>query len=101
MAAGSRREEIDAKLKGWERDLERLRLALARAPDEVAARHGGAFVELYRRKEIAKSCWERVRGVYLPDPEAVRQLEKALAEMGAAWMAAQPMFAEVCGPQTG
>ncbi len=98
MATGGRRDEIDAKLKGWERELEELRLMLARAPDEEAARHRGTFVELYRKKESARSHWERVRGVYLPDPESVRQSEKALAEMEAAWSAAQPMFDEVCGP---
>ncbi len=100
MAIGGRREEMDAKLKGWERELEKLRLALARAPDEKADRLSAAFVELYRKKESVKSSWERVRGVYLPEPEAIRQLEKALAEMEAAWSAAQPMFAEVCGGQT-
>ncbi len=98
MATGGRRDAIDAKLKGWERELEKLRLMLARTPDEIAARHSGTFVELYRKKESAKSHWERVRGVYHPESESVRQAEKALAEMEAAWSAAQPMFAEVCGP---
>ncbi len=72
MATGSRREEIDAKIKAWERELERLRLALARAPEGEEAKHRGAFVELYRKKEIAKSRWQGVKGVYRPEPEALR-----------------------------
>ncbi len=88
------------KIKAWERDLEKLRLALARAPEEAEAEYAGAFVELYRKKEIAKSRWELVRGAYLPEPEAVRQFEKALGEMDAAWSAAQPMVAEVLGAKT-
>ena len=95
MAVGGRREEIDEKIKGWEHELERLRLKLARAPEEVEAKYSGPFVELYRKKEMVKSSWERVRGVYLPDPEAVRQFEKTRADMEAAWSAAQPIFAEV------
>ncbi len=95
MAAGGRREEIDAQIKGWERELEKLRLKLARAPEEVEAKYAGAFIELYRKKETVKSSWERLRGVYLPEPEAVRQFEKARADMEAAWSAALPIFAEV------
>ncbi len=95
MAAGGRREEIDENIKEWERELERLRLKLARAPEEVEAKYGGPFIELYRKKETVKSSWERLRGVYLPEPEAVREFEKAQADMEAAWSAAQPMFAEV------
>ncbi len=94
MAAGSRREAIDAQIKGWERELEKLRLKLARAPEEVETKYAGAFVELYRKKERLKSSWERVRGVYLPEPEAVRQFEKAQADMEAAWSAARPIFDE-------
>ena len=48
MATGGKREEIDAKIKGWERDLEQLRLALARAPESVHAEYQTRFVEVYR-----------------------------------------------------
>jgi hypothetical protein len=97
MAAGDRREEVDTKIKEWERELEKLRLGLACAPEEAEAKYSGIFAELYRKKEIAKSRWEPVRGAYLPEAEAVRQFEKALGEMDAAWSAAQPMLAEILG----
>jgi hypothetical protein len=67
MAAGRRREEIDAKIARWEKDLERLRVALVNAPEDLNAKHHPTFVELYRRKEVAKSRWEAIRGVW---PEA-------------------------------
>ncbi len=100
MATGGRREEVDARIKAWERDLEKLRLALARAPQEVDARYAEAFVELYRKKEMVKSRWEEVRGVYRPAAEDVRQFEKALEDMEAAWTAARSMCAEVLGVET-
>jgi hypothetical protein len=95
MTTGGRREEIDAKIAAWERDLERLRVALANAPAAVNAKHGSSFVELYRQKEVAKSRWEAIRGVYRPDPEAVRHCDDALAAMQAAWAAGESMFSEV------
>lgn len=95
MAAGERREEIDAKIARWERDLERLRVALANATDAVNVQHHPAFVELCRRKEVAKSRWEAIRGVYQPDAQAVRRCEEAMSAMEAAWQAAQPMLTEM------
>lgn len=101
MATGGKREEIDAKIKAWERELERLRVALARAPEPVHAKYNPGFVELYQKKEVVKSRWEAIRGVYRPEPAAVHGFEDALAGMEAAWPAAQPMFAEVLQAQPG
>lgn len=95
MTAGGRREEYDAKIARWERELEHVRIALANASDPLNARHHAAFVDLYRQKEVVKSRWEAVRGVYRPDPDAVRRCEDALAKMEAAWTAAHGMLAEV------
>lgn len=95
MATGGRRDEIDGAIKVWECDLERLRVALANAPEAVNARHHSGFVELYRHKEIVKSRWETIRGVYQPEPDAVRRFEDAFASMMAAWADAQPLRAEV------
>ena len=95
MSTGGHRDEIDGKIAGWERDLERLRVALANAPEAVNAKHHAAFVELYRQKETVKSRWESIRGVYRPKPEAVKRCEEALAVMETAWAAAQPMLTEV------
>jgi hypothetical protein len=95
MASGGRREEIDARIKQWEQDLERVRLTLARAPEEVHARWNADFITLYRQKEIVKSAWEAIRGVYHPEPEAAQGFERALVAMDAAWTACQPMLAEV------
>lgn len=95
MSAGGKREEIDAKIKAWERELERVRLALAHAPDSVHDRYHPTFTEVYRAKEIAKSRWEALRGVYQPEPAAIRQFRDALEAMEKAWAAAQPMFADV------
>jgi hypothetical protein len=95
MATGGKREEVDAKVKAWERELEGLRLALAAAPDAVHAIHHQRFVELYRQKEIVKSRWEELRGTYRPTPEARRRFEEALAAMEAAWAVAESMRAEV------
>jgi putative heme degradation protein len=95
MATGGRREETDGKITAWERDLERLRVALANAPETVNAKHHPTFVELYRQKESVKSRWEAIRGVYQPDAEAVRRCEEALAAMEAAWARAEAMVTEV------
>lgn len=99
MAPGGKREEVDARIKAWERELELLRVALARAPESVHTRYTPSFVELYRQKEILKSRWEAIRGVYRPEPPAVQRFEEALAAMEAAWTAAQPTFADVLKPQ--
>ena len=98
MATGGMRDEINAKIKGWERELERVRLTLARAPDAVHDRCYPTFAEVYRVKEILKSRWEAVRGVYQPEPAAVERFQEALKSMEAAWAAAQPMFAEALKP---
>lgn len=95
MAEGGRREELNTRIAHWEGELERLRVALANASDALNARHHSAFVELYRLKEVAKSRWEAIRGVYRPDTCAVRRCEQALATMEAAWQQAQPMLAEM------
>jgi hypothetical protein len=95
MATGGRREEIDAKIVAWERGLEKLRVALANAPETMDAKYHATFVELYRQKEVAKSRWEAIRGVYRPDAEAVRGCDQALAAMEVAWARAESMRAEV------
>lgn len=100
MAEGGRREEIDARIARWERDLERVRVALANASDALNAQHHPTFVELCRRKEVAKSRWEAIRGVYRPDPQAVRRCEDALAAMDAAWQRAQATLTEVAAMQS-
>ena len=99
MATGGRREKIDAKIKAWERELERVRLALSRAPESVHARYHPTFTEVYRAKEIVKSRWEAVRGVYQPEPAAIQRLQDALEAMERAWAGAQPMFADVLKPR--
>ncbi len=98
MATGGTREEMDAKIMAWERDLERLRVALARAAEPVHARYHPAFTELYRGKEIVKSRWEQIRGVYRPEPAAVQRFQEALAAMEAAWRAARLMLDDVLKP---
>jgi hypothetical protein len=95
MATGGRRDEVDGAIQAWESDLERMRVALANAPEAVNARHHIGFVDLYRHKEIVKSRWETIRGVYQPDTDAVRRFEDAFASMTAAWADAQPLRAEV------
>ncbi len=95
MASDGRREEMDAKIKGWERELERLRVALARAPESVHAQYYSQFVEVYRAKEVVKSRWEAVRGVYRPEGKEMERLQEALSAMEKTWATAQPMFAEV------
>ena len=95
MATGGTREEVDAKIRAWELELERLRLALAAAPDEVHAAHHQSFIELYRQKEIVKSRWEVVRGAYQPSPDAGRRFAEALAAMEKTWAAAGSMRSEI------
>lgn len=97
MATGGRRDEIDARLAGWEAELETLRLRLAGGPEEQHAKHASTFAALYRRKELVRSRWEAIRGIYGPDPAAVRAFEAALADMAAAREAAAPLVAEILG----
>ena len=99
MATGGKRDEIDSKLKAWERDLERFRVALARAPEPVNAQHNPRFTEVYRAKEILRSRWEAIRGVYQPDPAAVHCFEEALSAMEEAWAAFQPVLADLMKQQ--
>lgn len=99
MVTGGKREEIDGKIKAWEHELERVRLALARAPESVHDRFHPTFTEVYRAKEIVKSRWEAVRGVYQPEPVAIQRLQDALEAMEKAWAVAQPMFADALKPQ--
>jgi hypothetical protein len=95
MATGGKRQEVDAKIRAWESELERLRLALAVAPDAVHAAHHQRFVEVYRQKEVVKSRWEMLRGTYQPTPEMSQRFADAFAAMEAAWAAAETMRAEV------
>jgi hypothetical protein len=89
---------MDAKVALWERELEQVRVVLANASDAVNAKHHPTFVDLYRRKEVVKSRWEAIRGVYRPDAEALRRCDEALRAMEAAWGAAQDMRVEVRRP---
>lgn len=98
MASGGMREEMDAKIKTWEGELERLRVALARAPESVHAQHYTRFVEVYRAKEVVKSRWEAVRGVYRPEPTDMDRFREALSAMEQAWATSQAMFADVFRP---
>ncbi|MGE5849671.1 MAG: hypothetical protein ACM362_06060 [Candidatus Methylomirabilota bacterium] len=95
MASDGRREEMDAKIKAWERELERLRVALARAPESVYVQYYPQFVEVYREKEVVKSRWEAIRGVYRPDITELERFQEALSAMEKIWATTQPMFAEV------
>jgi hypothetical protein len=99
MATGGKREEVDATIKAWERELERLRVALGRAPDSTHALYNPRFVEVYRAKEVVKSRWEAIRGVYRPEPADVERFQEALASMEKAWAGAQPMLADVLKPR--
>ncbi len=92
-----RRSEVDARLAGWERDLERLRVRLGGGSEELHRKHEAAFRELCRRKETLRARWEEIRGVYRPEAAAIRRVEESLAELAAAWQAARPMVAEVLG----
>jgi len=98
MATGGKREEVDAKIKAWERELERLRVALGRGPESSHAQYYPRFVEVYRAKEVVKSRWEAIRGVYRPEPADVERFHEALASMEKAWATAQPMCADVLKP---
>ncbi len=99
MASSGKRAEVDGRIKAWEEELERLRLALAQGPPELHERFGQRFVTLYRAKETAKSRWEAVRGVYQPEPEDLRRFEEALRAMERAWAAEQPLLSEMLGPR--
>jgi hypothetical protein len=99
MASGGRRDEVDTRLQAWADELELLRVRLAAGPEALHAKHAATFQALYRHKETLRSRWEAVRGVYRPEPEAVRRFEEALSAMEAAWSTAEPMVAEVLGMQ--
>ena len=99
MTADGPREEMAAKLKAWECELERVRLALARAPDSIHDRHYSGFIEVYRAKETVRSRWEAVRGRYQAEPDAIRRLQDAFEAMEKVWAEAQPMFAAVLSQQ--
>ncbi len=93
MASSGRRDGIDAKIRDWERELERMRVGLAAGPEDRHASQEQRFVALYRRKEVVKSRWETVRGVYRPDAAAVARFEEALKEMEEAWTEYAPLLA--------
>jgi len=95
MASDGWREGVDAMIKAWEQELERLRVALARAPESVHVQYYPQFVEVYRQKEVVKSRWEAIRGVYRPDAAEMERFQEALSAMEKSWATAQPMFAEV------
>ncbi len=85
MAASGKRDAIDAKIREWERELEHMRVGLAAGPEDRHAAQEQRFVALYRRKEVVKSRWEAIRGVYRPDAAAVAQFEQAWKDMEDAW----------------
>ena len=93
MPSSGRRDGIDAKIQDWERELERVRVGLAAGPEGRHASQEQQFVALYRRKELVKSRWEVIRGVYRPDAAAVARFEQALKEMEEAWMECAPLLA--------
>ncbi len=95
MTSDSVRNEHDERLKMWERELERLRVALGRAPDAVHEQCSPEFRALYRTKETAKSRWETIRGVYRPAPAEIEGVQVAFEAMEKAWVAAQAMIAAV------
>jgi hypothetical protein len=95
MSSGRIRDERDDRLKTWERELERLRVALGRAPDAVHEQYSSEFTALYRAKETVKSRWEAIRGVYRPAPAEIEGVQVAFETMGKAWVAAQAMIAAV------
>lgn len=95
MAIGSIREARDERLKTWERELERLRVALARAPEELHEQYSPEFTALSRVKEIVKSRWEAIRGVYQPAPVEIEGVQAGFEAMEKAWAAAQTMIASV------
>ncbi len=85
---GGRRTEVDGRLMAWEAELEAVRVRLGSGPDSLHAAHAQAFEELYRRKEVLRSRWEAIRGVYRPEASAVQGFETALSAMEEAWAAA-------------
>jgi hypothetical protein len=99
MGSGGKRADVDGMIKGWEQELERLRLALACGPAELHEQFGQRFTDLYRAKEVVKSRWEAIRGVYRPEAAAVTRFEEALHAMEATWDAEQSMVSEVLGSQ--
>ena len=99
MTTDGAQEEIAGKLKAWERELERVRLALARAPDSIHDRYQSTFIEVYRAKEVLRSRWEAARGGYQKDRDAIHGVQDALDDMEKAWEAAQPLFATVLNRQ--
>ncbi len=101
MATGGQRAEVDGRIKAWEQELERLRLALAQGPPELHERFGRRFAALYHAKEAVKSRWEAVRGVYRPEPADLMRFEEALRAMETAWTAEQALVSEVLGPRAG
>jgi len=101
MATGGKRAEVDGRIKAWEQELERLRLALAQGPPELHERFGPRFVALYHAKEAVKSRWEAVRGVYRPEPGDLLRFEEALHAMETAWTAEQSLVSEVLSPRAG
>ncbi len=94
MATDEGREAIDERIKGWERDLEQVRLALASAPEALHQARSADFAALYRRKEVIKSRWEQIRGVYGPESADVQAFEEALTAMEAAWRDAKLLLSE-------
>jgi hypothetical protein len=95
MNSDRMRRERDERLKTWERELERLRVALGVAPDALHEQYSPEFMALYRAKETAKSRWEAIRGVYRPAPAEIEGVQVAFETMGKAWVAAQAMIAAV------
>lgn len=101
MAEETGREALDARIKGWESDLERLRLALTGAPEPTHQAHQEGFVTLYRQKEVLKARWEVLRGTYQPEPAAVARCLEALTAMEVAWERARPMREALLGAPRG
>jgi hypothetical protein len=97
MQTGGPRAEVDARLRAWEEELEMLRVRLGSGPEALHQKYRETFAELYRRKETLRACWEAVRGVYRPAPDATRRYQEALAAMEQAWVGAEPMVAEILG----
>ncbi len=92
MGDTANREAIDSRIKEWERELEEIRIALAAAPEALHAEHEDSFVRLYRAKEVLKSRWEAIRGIYRPDAAAVERYEQALKIMDSTWAETAPVL---------
>ncbi len=95
MAGAGKREAMDRRIKEWERELERMRIVLAAAPEALHAQHQDSFVRLYRAKEVLKSRWEAIRGIYRPEVAALERFEQALKIMDAAWAETAPVLKAV------